>query len=121
MDDKVDGIFLIRIVASDDLGELLDHVVVLDAQKGHVLDQVERFALENRPSVLGACLGMGCDALEIAEIRKLELQLVGKGKKNRKKSRKQRSEGRKTKKDLMNHELSGRKSKRMRVVEDDSE
>ena len=110
---------MIRIVASGDLEERLDHVMVLDAQKSHVLDPVERF--ENRPSVLGACLGMGCDTLEIAEIRKLELQPVGKGKKNRKRSRKQRSESIKTKKDLMNHELSGRKTKRMRVVEDDSE
>ena len=49
MSDNEAGIFLIRIVALDVIGERLDQVVVLDAQRGHVPDPVERFALSNCP------------------------------------------------------------------------
>ena len=49
MSDREAGIFSIRIVALDVPGELLNHAVVLDTQRGHVLDPVERFALTNGP------------------------------------------------------------------------
>ena len=113
--------FVIRIVAVDVLGEYLDHVVVLDALKEHFLDPVERFALANRPGVLGACLRQGSDSFEVTEVRELQLQPVGKGKNNRKKYDKQCSDRRKWKMITLEPELVARRSKRMRVVEDDSE
>ena len=119
--DRVTGVFMIRIVVVDALGECLDHVVVLDALKGHILDPVERFALANRPAVLGTCLGQGSDSFEVAEVRELQLQPVGKGKKSQKKSGKLRSGSRKRRKIVLNPELVVRRSKRMRVVEDNSE
>ena len=110
MGDRVAGVLMIRIVAVGALGERLDHVVVLDAMKGHVLDPVERFALANRPGVLGACLGQGSDSFEVAQVRELHLQPVGKGKKNRKKSGTQRSDSRKRKKIVLKPELVARSS-----------
>ena len=121
MSDRVAGVFMIWIVAVDALGERFDHVVVLDALKGYILDPIERFALANRPGVLGACLGQGSDSFEVVEVRELQPQPVRKGKKNQKKSGQQRSDSRRRKKITVEPELVARRSKRMRVVEDDSE
>ena len=70
--------------------------------------------------MLSDCLGIRCDSLEIAEVRKLELQPVGKGKKNCKRSGKARS-GSTKKKFPLEYGINGRRKNRMRLVEDDSE
>ena len=56
MNDAKEGVFLVRLIGTDSMEETIDHVVVLDANGGLVIDLVEGFALEKRTGVFSTCL-----------------------------------------------------------------
>lgn len=89
---KKQDVFLVRVKGSEEDGGEIDHVVVVDAGRGIVLDLVEKVALRLKSEVFTGCLGRGSISTEEAETRRPEIQKTGKGKKNRQMSRAKRQE-----------------------------
>lgn len=69
--------YLLRIT---EVGEQIDHVVILTVDKGIILGTVDRDALSNYSGSLRAILRIGRNSYEVSEIRELESQSIGKRK-----------------------------------------
>lgn len=76
--DRSKGMYLVRITALDAAGEQIDHLVIVHADKGIIIDPIERNALSNRLGVLEACFGGECGSFEMPEVHQLECQHIGK-------------------------------------------
>ena len=119
LEERREGVSLVRLKGSDSQGAGIDHIVTVDANRSIVLDCVEELALRLQPGVLAACVGDQNDLDEVAEIRRLEVQKSGKGKNNRRKSRPKRREEKKNELEHGVRKVGIRRKKRAIECEDE--
>lgn len=79
MNDTKEGVFLVRFMGTDAMDVTIDHVVMLDANDGLVIDLVESSELKKRRDVFSACLGDIPESFDVGEIRRINIQPSGKG------------------------------------------
>jgi len=79
------GIFLARLPGVDKHGEEVDHVVVINADKGLVKDSAEVYAMLMKHGVLEACVGDGFQLVGLKEAKQLTRQTFGKKKRKKRK------------------------------------
>ena len=117
MNDAKEGMFLVRLIGTDSMDETIDHAVVLEANHGLLIDPLEGFALEKRTGVFSTCLGDMCESFDVSEIRIIEIQPSGKGKKKRRKSHRVKRDLKRENQELEKNQMEDRKNRKRIVVE----
>lgn len=75
--DQTAGVFLVRLRGKDnEHGVSNEHVICIDADKGEIIDCVERYAMIFSRESIECCVGDGFVLESVAEVRRIEVQTI---------------------------------------------